>query len=235
MVDNATKHHSQKGSVIFIILVAIVLFAALSYVVANIMRTGNPEAIDEQKSRLYGGELLDTGRQMRQAVQNMRISNGCGDTDISFENSIVAGYANAGAPGDNSCHMFHPDGGGMSWIAPPSDINDGSQWVFTGIANVKLVGDDATNDLLVILPGLRESVCEQVNESLKLGLSAVPVDGDDFDEAKFTGTYTATDTVSGGADPPTCPGHDLCGQMAGCFREAAGGQRYIFYQVLIAR
>jgi len=234
-LEKGPEKGPEKGSVIFIILIAIALFATLSYVVAYIMRSGNPETISEQKSKLYAGELLDSGRQFRQAVQNIRISGGCMDTEISFENSVVAGYTNAGAPSDNSCHVFDADGGALTWIDPSTDSNDGSQWVFTGMANVKEVGDDTNVDLLMVLPGVKQVVCEEVNDILKMGLSAIPVDGDDLDETKFTGSYTATDTISGDIGVPACPANDLCGQMAGCFREETAGQRYIFYQVLMAR
>ncbi|QQR69927.1 MAG: hypothetical protein IPI58_04575 [Alphaproteobacteria bacterium] len=49
------------------------------------------------------------------------VAKGCADTEISFENPIVSGYANSNAPSDKSCHVFDMNGGGIVWKNP--DIN----------------------------------------------------------------------------------------------------------------
>ncbi len=228
------KRLSEKGNVLFLILIAVMLFGALSFAVSQMLR-GGPTDIGKETGALRAGEVVEYARKLREAVQGMRISNDCSDTEISFENSVVAGYTNLNAPGDNSCHVFDPDGGAMTWVAPAPNVNDGSPWLFTGVVEVKQVGDDTSEELMVMLPGLTQSTCEAVNERLDLGLSTIPVDGDDIDEVKFTGSYTNGDTISGGIGAPACPAHVLCGKPSGCFQEETIGLRYMFYQSLIVR
>ncbi|GJL85816.1 MAG: hypothetical protein DHS20C02_15910 [Micavibrio sp.] len=213
------------------ILIAVALFGALSYAVAQMLR-GGPTDIGNETGELRAGEIIEYGRKMREAVQGVRISNDCKDTEISFENSVVAGY-NYATP--DACKIFHPDGGAMTWVAPAPNVNDGSEWVFTGAVNVKEVGDDATDELIVLLPGLTETACLAINDSLGLGLTSIPIDSGDYDEVKFTGGYANGDTISGGIGAATCPAHVLCGKPVGCFQEETDGQRYIFYQSLIVR
>ena len=74
---------SEKGSVIFIILIAIILFAALGYAVSNMMR--GPSNIGNETAGIYASEILTYAQSVREAVHMMRISNGCDDSQISFE------------------------------------------------------------------------------------------------------------------------------------------------------
>ena len=81
----------EKGSALFIILIAVVLFAALAYAVSQMMRGGNPNTINIEQSRLAGNEILAYAQSMRQGAQNIKISNGCNHMDSSVENSPVPG------------------------------------------------------------------------------------------------------------------------------------------------
>lgn len=175
----------------------------------------------------------------------MRLAAGCSDTQVSFENASVGGYTNAGAPTDNSCHVFHASGGGVSWQDPPAGSNDGSDWRFEG--DILVHTRDGSNssatidvDLVMFLPAVTQSVCETINNGL--GITGVPVNGQSFNgNEKFLGTYNLEDNVTGLSDlagPDPCiaaPGTGLCGKLSGCFKEEEDDQRYIFYNVLISR
>lgn len=47
----------ERGNVLIYILIAIALFAALSYTVGNMMRGGNADMIDEENASLYAGKF----------------------------------------------------------------------------------------------------------------------------------------------------------------------------------
>lgn len=192
---------SENGSVLFMILIGVMLFAALSYTVASMMRGGNAESIDEEQAGLYADEILNYARTVRQVIQTLRISNGCSDTDISFENPVVAGYTN----GTNTeCQVFHADGGGLNYIAPPEDWLDTSlsgesfygEWIFSSDYCMPGIGtggytcwnnniDD--EELGAFLPYVKQNICENINESLNAGTPPVNAGSDGY--SYFTGIY----------------------------------------------
>lgn len=208
----------ERGNVLFLILIAVALFAALGFAVSNILQSGNPATIAGEQARVFAGEVMDYGRNMRQAVQNVRISNGCRDTEISFENVIETGYVNGA---NTECQIFSPDGGAMSWVSPASGINDGSEWIFTGTNHVDDIGSAAT-ELVMILRNINSNICDSINNVS--GITALGSDsGIDF--TKFTGTYTATQVLDSAAD-----------NQAGCLNhDNSGTDEPFFYQVLISR
>ncbi len=211
---------SENGSVIFIILVAVMLFAALSYTVAQMIRGGDSGTqITEQKASLLADEIMGYGRELRQSVQAMRISNGCQPEDISFEVAALAGYVHAPVASDD-CKVFDPDGGGMVYSSPSTDYGDGSDWIFTG-ANIADGVGTAAPDLVAILPGLNLTVCTAING--KLGHSGPGGDAT-VSYTQFQDTYAATQTLD-----------DAAGFAAGCLNDTTSGNAYFYYQVLISR
>jgi len=243
--------NAEAGSVIFYILIAIALFAALSFAVSNMMR-GAPSDIGKEKAAIYADEILDYAAGIRKAVQMIRVSNDCADTDISFANSFVAGYEHTPVA-DDGCKVFHGDGGGMSYVEPLAAVLDSSfsangnyrNLVFSGNNCVEALpdGDISTcysdgldnEELILFYPFIKKSICLAINE--KLGISNpsddAPVDsGCAFGGAKFSGSYTETYSLGSSSG-------ELDGKSVGCFRHNSGcapiPNSYNFYQVLIAR
>lgn len=220
------------------------LFAALSYAVTQSGRGGG--TISRETSVLNAAKIIQHAGSIGQIIVRMRLAAGCSQTQISFENTSVAGYVNASSPVDKSCHIFDAAGGGAVLLAPPTGTNDGSPFVFVG--GPVIHSRDGANstyttanaDLVMYLFSVTEEVCRQIN--MGLGISGIPVDGSNVGLAgKFTGTYLEQENINGipgGAQPSPCitaPGTGLCGKPVGCFREQDAGQRYIFYNELISR
>lgn len=229
----------ESGNVLFYILIAIILFAALSFTMSQMNRGGGGESNKELR-QLQASEILQYTRALQTAVHNMKIE-GIEDGQISFETPSVAGY-NYASCGD-ACKLFLA-GGGMAYMTPViDDWLDGDQiaspnygqWVFSGDNNVINVGT-AAPDLLAILPWIRMDLCMEINNLMSITNPAAqpPKDSGDVDlVTKFQGTYTASQSIGGG-DP------QIEGQRVGCFQgdnnlstPAAG--TYHFFQVLIAR
>lgn len=231
---------NESGSVLFYILIAIVLFAALSFAMSQMNRGGGGESNRELR-RLQASEILQYTRALQTAIRNMKIE-GTEDDEISFETTAVAGY-NYASCGD-ACKVFAADGGNMAYMIPAaSDWLDSTQsagvnfgqWVFSGNNNVVDVGT-AAPDLLAILPWVREDLCVEINRLLGIDNPGGQPPNDDSDAhlaTKFQGTYTASQSIGGG-DP------EIEGQRAGCFQgddnlTSPEAGTYHFYQVLIAR
>jgi hypothetical protein len=120
--------HAQnaRGNVLFILLIAIALIAALTM---TVMRSdvSDVDSVAPEQARLLAGRILNQARTLEQAVTTLR-SKGCSEQQLSFYTTLVAGYTNADAPVDKSCDIFEREGAGLSWPNPPDLSNDGSAW-----------------------------------------------------------------------------------------------------------
>lgn len=218
----------QSGNVLFYILLAVALFAALSFAVSSTSTTSGNVLTGEQ-TRLAAQGVISYANTIAAAVQKLRL-RGCTESQLNFENNIVSGYTNGGAPSDDSCDIFSTSGGQVQFKAPPKNANDGSDWIITGTNEVTGVGTDGTGeDLILSLENLDSAVCLELNNQLNPGIFSTdpPVDLSTNSSTKFTGTYPSTDTIAN-------VGHGLTGRISACYLETTGGE-YNFYKVLLAR
>jgi hypothetical protein len=236
----------QRGSALFVILVGVVLFAALSYTVAQMMRGGNPMIINEEKSRLYADELLNYARAMRQSTQNVKI-NGCADLNISYEAAGLTGYTHTPAAAD-ACKIFHEKGGAVNYLVPSTDWLDMNvnpapalrgQWFFllgfcvpgvgNALANCETDGTD-NETLMAMLPYVRKEVCVEANKLLNVANI-----GNEPPPLIYTGTWALTKYAGAQSNVVAL---DTGGKMGGCYEgdgSALPAGTYHFFQVLLPR
>lgn len=228
----------QSGSVLFFILIAVALFAALSFVVANMLRGGEHGA-NRDTSRLAATELVEYSNTVRNAIRTMHIA-GTAPESLCFDNANWGDnlYA-ADSCSDNATRLFDPAGGGVAWQGPSRNVNDGSPWLFTGVNGIEAIGSscaaESCADLKMILPGVKREVCIMANElaGIPNPNGEPPVDAG-YDTTPFTGSFAATGTGNIG-DETTSAG--LSSQATGCFRATTGtgAGHYHFYRVLVSR
>ncbi|MCK6417681.1 MAG: hypothetical protein L6Q57_01930 [Alphaproteobacteria bacterium] len=233
MNDDLPQTYRQSGLALSYILIAVALFAALSFAVANMMRGSGEDVAGQEKARIIAQEVLDYARAARQAVQSVRISNTCTDEEISFENSTVAGYAHATR---DECKIFETTtGAALNWPIPPDSANDGSPYAFTDAPIEDLPeSGDGDPDLVMVLPQVSAQVCVQINKLAKVNSAASyapPQENDDqstLGSDKFAGSasYATVGAVIGGAQ--------LAGKTDACFESQNSGV-YFYYGVLLAR
>lgn len=230
----------ESGNVLWYILIAVVLFGALSFAIAQSMRGGG-SVMEDERVKISATEIVDYGTVLANAAAQLRLRGIRADA-ISLENPTLAGYANANCA-DDSCKIFALDGGGVTYKAPSADWLDSTQsaqsgygqWVFSGLNEVEQVGTDgataANKELIAFLPYLSKTLCIALND--KVGMTNPA--GDPPQEADAIGSYGTpfTGTYSHG-ELLTLPEK---GKTAGCFE--GGGTpangTYHYYQVLIAR
>ncbi len=224
-----------SGNILFIILICVILFSALSYAVTNSVRGGEPgNKAPEDKARISSSELIQYATFMEQSIMKM-IVGGTSDTEISFDHALWGhtDYRHA-SPQSSTNQVFHPAGGGVSWAAPYDGLNDGTPWAITGALRVPEVGltcaDASCSDLVLILPNVNKTVCEKVNSLLGVTGGQESVDLAAVN-ARFNGTYVAGDILGNEAITP--------GTRTGCFEGAGGGGAptgtYHFFHVLLPR
>jgi len=126
---------------------------------------------------------------------------------------------------DQLCHVFEPEGGGISFSSPPIDALDPTatsnqlygKYEFIGLAQIDLVGstcaDASCAELLLVLRNLTQDVCNTIN-----------------DDAGISGSYSYTE--AGSITDNTL----LKGKHFGCFYQSnASLGNYSFYYTLIER
>ena len=229
---------SERGNVLFYILVAVALLAALSLAVSQSGR-GNVNKLTEEKARLYATDMIEYANIVAASVGQLRL-RGCDSDEISFENDDVSGYTNANAPTDNTCHVFHLSGGGVDWKQTPAEaINDGNanHYFYNAANEVELIGTtcgtSACSELLMLVQDLSQQVCIQINNLLDVTNPAdTPPTSANVNVSlpKFTGAFGYTDTMG-----DTAGDNVLAGKKAGCTLDASCGGNpdcYSFYRVL---
>ena len=167
----------QSGNALFLILIAVALFAALSYAVTQSGRGGG--SIDKENAEILAAQVMQYGAQVEQIITRLKVIPGCSDTEISFERSPFDGsdvYYNSNSPLDFSCHVFHANGGNLTYLDLPSGVNDGSEYLFhhrtcidgVGIGTadsdtVQTCGVSEAKELMLFIPNVDLNICLSVN------------------------------------------------------------------------
>ena len=207
----------SNGNVLFLILIAVALFAALSYAVTQSTRSGGGNTSAE-KGELNAAALNNYVLTLRTAMTRLRITNGCSREKLSFEPPPFSGsgvYFNPNAPTDKSCHIFHPNGGGVAELKPNA-AGGISSIAYT--ANLGAPG--TTLNFLVIVHGPSLEMCKALNKAASFNTPSfnptTPGYYGQFDA--FNGSFTA----GGGIDVAS-------GTETACLTGVGSGTPDIFY------
>ncbi|HAJ90149.1 MAG TPA: hypothetical protein DCM27_03920 [Rhodospirillaceae bacterium] len=219
----------QNGSALFMILIAVALFAALSYALSQQRDSGR--ALSSEKIKLLASDVIDMGQKMSETVAQMRLRN-ITLSKLSFENASVTGYTNPACTVD-ACKIFAYAGGGRDWETPAPDINNGVNWGYTGNLSVQNVGTSDA-DLIAILPNISLVICNQLNKML--GITGAPSVISAVVADQYIGNFSAS--------PVNLTSASIDGKDAACVQLSAPSGTalvgpfttpYAYYQVLSAR
>lgn len=225
----------ESGNVLFLILIAVALFAALSYAVTSSTRSGGGDASSET-NLISSAQITQYPTSINTAILRMLIAGTAVD-EIRF--NTPADFDDLDSP---TIGVFHPDGGGATYIPAPADImvsGTAGNWVFNGELEIPEIGKAgaSANDIVAYLVGLKQSICSKINVEHGLG-SSIPVLNADR-SAQYTESMMddgTTDYVLPTVDVPDIDdgsgGFD--GQPFGCFQNAGGGD-YVYYHVVVER
>lgn len=147
---------------LFMILIAIVLIGLLS---AVILRTGNGESanIDKETLAIRASEVQRYASELERGVRYI-LQNGKSEADIRFAHpSASADYGDLSADADPTDQVFHKDGGGADYKAPPAGITNSTvAWEFYGGTAIPGAGSDRA-DLVAVLPDVTQQFCDKIN------------------------------------------------------------------------
>lgn len=234
----------QSGNVFFVIFLGIALFAALTLVVSKTMRSGVTNITTEQ-AKLAAGEMIAYGQQLRDTVKNLMITNGCSDTEITFEGATYyskgVGYGNVTAPTSKKCHVFDTAGGNMKFITPAQTSVGNRVSLFIGVHCYAGQGTGPSpcpataKELEFNVAMIPRTLCIEINRIAGIGVAGAEPPQDNYSATtglgKFQGVYQSADNdnfwVQIGAS----------GKSFGCYQDDTGSWsgQYIFYYILLAR
>lgn len=172
-----SRRQSEKGNILFLILLAVILFAALSYAVTQSLRGGGTDASNE-KNLVKAAQVAQYPVGVRAAILRM-IVGGTDVTTLNFDPPSVFATMTAA---EQALNVFHPSGGGAVFSYIPSEAlataSSTARWVFTrnfGVPNIGVAAGtsgDTGKDLIALAPGLSTALCTKINS--ELGVSSVP-------------------------------------------------------------
>lgn len=233
------KPRRQSGNVLFVILIAVALFAALSYVVTQ-ERTGTKD-ISEDKANLLASQITSYASSVAGAVLRLKNIGGCTDEMISFENPLVSGYLNSNAPADKHCHVFHPSGGGLSFQSNFGGIDTktviSARFQINGLYTATLTPGNLYNDLALYML-VDEKTCAAVNKLMGFSVKGLAIDNQLPTTQYWTGTYNMSPIDGAPDDGETVSGARsfyMRGHISACWKYGGDTTTHVFYHVLVAR
>ncbi len=224
---------SERGNVLFLILIAVALFAALSYAVTSSQRTSEDTGSGD-KARLKATEIIQFATAIQNAVLRLKMS-GCDDTQLSFyhaSQSTGYEYDNPNSPGNHRCDIFHPSGGNISYRKAGGDIN---YYYWSAGDMLGGIGTSTRPEILMTV-GLRDArICEAINKGL--GLASPETSGytNQFMGTDYRGVFNNYYTLHGGTSSPLHAVSSACLKSLAGGRPESWGSTYFYYHVIVAR
>jgi len=235
----------SSGNILFVILIAVALFATLGYAVTQSSRGGGSDTTKETAT-INAGVLSQYNASIRASLQRMTTDN---KDPLTLEFNTPATLSSLTS---SSVGVFHPDGGAVLYQNAPASVmdqtgvNPSGRWIFSlnfEVVNIgtSVNGSSDGNDLLAVLVGVKKSVCDQLNTKNGISINPYPLGTSHYyDSADVLSdstiymdqSYTppALECVYGGAADDSA----LKGKSEACYFDAANNV-YVYYNVLLER
>lgn len=247
---------TENGNALWFILIAIILLGLLTSMMTRSGGSTNDTGSYERNS-ITANEILTYTSSIENAVQSL-LARGCSENDISFNGDTdgdgdyydnEGDYVyrpNANSPTDYSCHLFHPNGAGLTLLSARDEdwLIDRSPAVwprYNLLTSVPVdgLGSNTQGELLIFIPSLKKELCLAVNNIIGIANPGGDPPRDTTGRAAEGGYSPNFGGVSTLIDAP-----ELNSSKVGCFvtdtQSSAsstydGEDVYYFYHALIVR
>ncbi|MCC6598604.1 MAG: hypothetical protein IT559_07435 [Alphaproteobacteria bacterium] len=245
----------ESGNVLFLILIAVALFAALSYAVTQSSRSGGGDA-NSEKSLVNSAQITQYPASVRTSLVRMMVSNGTSADIMNFD--PPTDFATTCTASPAPC-VFHPSGGGATYVTAPAEVMASAAqgtWYFSSTYQVQDIGttvaSNAGNEIIAFLVGVSPSVCKKLNTQLGIGATD-DTDANGVGDAGIAvaniptsamGQISGNLGIDGYVAAQVIDGPDFAGQPFGCvdFDDATNDTNsstadgaLVYYHVLIER
>lgn len=236
----SSAREKQAGNALFLILIAVALFAALSYVVTKSGRGGG--TLGREQAVLEASRMMQYAAQLQQAITRMMLTHGCTAQTLKFHSPKfldgVGAYGPAPA-GDESCYVFYPGGGGVEWQPPPASTGK-PEYLISARLQIDGVGinanspNEASAAEIAIFSAVPKEICDAVNRQMKVSYPLTVNGNNCWTIPTFVGSQTVlgdwgdSRLGSGGNRP------EFSGKTAGCYA-CSNTNDYYFYAVILAQ
>lgn len=183
---------TEKGNALFLILIAVALFAALSYAITQSGRGGG--GVDKEQALITASQITQYAAGLRTTVTRMSIT-GTPMLSLDFTNDTT----------DEDDEVFHSSGGGAIEQDPPSG-SGATAYIYKVPTNgttghfLDDIGGDTSPDVFVVTDAtdsLNTNVCQEINRGL--GLATTPaVNGAAYDDQAADATRATGATAGTG-------------------------------------
>lgn len=170
----------EQGNILFLILIAVALFAALGFAATQTLRTSTKDPQSESQN-VRGIEVIQYATFVAESIMRMKF-RGIDDSQLCFDSPLWGNtdYYHS-ACDDEMKRVFStvPGSGGVSWMKAAKGANLGEPWYFTGSSCVPGIGpyqgDDCNSDgastseeLMMFLPNISKALCLEINTQLDI-------------------------------------------------------------------
>jgi hypothetical protein len=223
------RREKVRGNALFLILIAVALFAALSYAITQSGRGGGN--VSQQTVLIAAGQLSEEPADIRAAIVQMSVS-GVSPIGMTFSGTAAA----------NDVFDQTGLGGGATNVPPPSTACNSAcvAWTYYPIVTAStgvFVAGVGTNapESVAYLGDISQAVCIQINKGLGLpGVTAATLTAAHQTTATFSGV-TGNYSAGGNASTIHTNNGSLNGQAFGCWNNLFGGDTstYSYYASLL--
>lgn len=233
-----------RGNILFLILLAVVLFAALAYAVTSSMRGGGKNAKSENVEAKTA-TLMNYFALMDATLTRMTTTGGFKDYEINFFNAsgpalINSNFSNAACT-STACRLMHPDGGGLP-VIPMKPYGRDNQTPLTLLLKLPIpnVGT-ASDDIIFAIIRADMDVCKAVNQKFGVNDLLYSVGLNDSSTQLYMSAPPPAPFTDGGPSATNLPSAAaLAGTWCSCqesnYAACESGQyRPTIYHVVFAR
>ena len=181
-----TKNKAQHGNALFFVLIGVALFAALSFTVANGLRSQTTSKLSSRQLEIAASELRSYAKKIELGIDRLR-RRGVSEKDICAYNSNFSytAYKNNNntnpACSDDSNNIYHISGGKVRWQIMPQEwfhssadgafsenflLCTSTEIVKAGKTKSGYGGDKTTQDAIAIIGPIDLELCEILNKKI---------------------------------------------------------------------
>ncbi|MFN3700897.1 MAG: hypothetical protein ACK4VI_05155 [Alphaproteobacteria bacterium] len=222
------KTNPESGNALIYVLVAIVLFAGLSFTLMRQTDTNEAGALNAERVELLATQITSYAAQAKSSVDQMLFQNLRAE-NLSFARSGEAGFETE--PPRHIMKVFHPDGGGLTPGQLPAEAISQSSttppagWYMGRFNNVEWTPSVA-EDIILTAHQIHPDICRNLNRKIT-GSDAIPaLTGGNLSDVLIDTSTNNNLTAA------LCPG---CGENFSLCISNSDATMFSFYSIIVGR